>query len=1280
MGECKFDNGGYFIVDGKEKTIIPQEKFSDNMIYVETHKKDDIYLHSAKIHSVSEDPSKPIRYTSIHIVAPSSKYSNRQIVVDVPNVRKPVPFFILMRALGIVSDKSIIEFCLLDLKKNENMIDLFIPSVHDANRFFTQKTAIEYIASFTKRQTTTGVLDILMQYFLPHVGELNFIDKAYFVGYMVYKLLRVYTKQENPTDRDSFNFKRVDLSGNLLYDLFREYYLIQNRNIYQTIDKEYFYHEGKYKYEDFTDLISFNIKDIFKERTIEIGFKKAFKGNWGSSSNTKRLGIVQDLNRLSWNSYISHLRKINLDLGGGLKMIAPRLLNSSQWGIIDPVDTPDGGNIGTHKHLSIGSFITSGFSAFPMIKWLKNNFPIKIVQECTPKMLGTFTKIFINGIWLGIIDNPIEHVEKMKLYKRNGIIPVYTSLTFNIESNTIFIFTDSGRIMRPIFYVDKSKKISYDSEKIINILTNGNFTWEQVISGFLDKKVDFNAKSGKIYDIENLYDIKNAETEENVEKFLFENKAIVDYIDTSEEENSLIAFNVEQLSKNKLFTHLEIEPSLIFGVLGNLIPFPECNQLPRDLFSCGQSKQAVSVYNSNYNSRIDKMGVILNYGQIPLVKTKYLNYFNKEQLPYGVNTIVAIMSYSGYNVEDAILINEGSINRGLFRTTYYTSYQSYEESSKVSGENMNSSFSDIRNKDVLRIKKGFDYSYLDEYGLIKENTPVDDQTILVGKIISNTLNPGVYTDDSVTPKKGQLGFIDKSFLTEGEEGFRIAKIRIREERIPALGDKMASRHGQKGTLGLIIPEENMPFTHDGIRPDLIINPHALPSRMTLGQLIECLTGKVACIYGGFGDATAFSYNGPNTKIYGKLLTEVGYHSSGNQLLYNGMTGEQLQSEIFIGPTYYMRLKHMVKDKINYRARGPKTALTRQSVHGRAAGGGLRIGEMERDGIIGHGMSKFLNESFLERGDLYYMAICNKTGCIAVYNKALNLFLSPSIDGPLKYELGLNNNINLNSISRHGRSFSILKIPYSLKLIIQELQVLGIQLRIITDKNVEQLMNMSYSKNINKLLKIDEPIETLIPKYNKIIEQKVNKSKNEKNEENRKKNKLSQDADEKKNILPESLEDNVSPPFPEVSPPFLDVSPPFPEVSPPFPEVSPQFLDVSPPFPEVSPPFPDVSPPFPEVSPPFPEVNFAYVPDNVSEAYVPKNVPSNLPYNVNEKTMKKFNELSEKDQKMLLRFMEKEKGKIYAKTPANEENNILNTIEEEKNEEEKESEDIKQINI
>jgi hypothetical protein len=416
-----------------------------------------------------------------------------------------------------------------------------------------------------------------------------------------------------------------------------------------------------------------------------------------------------------------------------------------------------------------------------------------------------------------------------------------------------------------------------------------------------------------------------------------------------------------------------------------------------------------------------------------------------------------------------------------------------------------------------------------------------------------------------------------------------------------------SRAGQKGTLGLIIPEENMPFTADGLRPDLIINPHALPSRMTIGQIVESLFGIVCASYGAFGDCTAFQVKGANYSTYTPLLVKAGFNSTGNHILYSGMTGEQLEANIYMGPTYYMRLKHMVKDKINYRARGPNTSLTRQPVQGRANDGGLRIGEMERDGVLAHGMSYFLNESFMTRGDEYFLAVCNKTGAIAIYNESRSLFLSPFADGPIQFSVNPDGTQNIKNLSRFGRSFSILRIPYSFKLLIQELQVMNVQMRIITDENVDQLLSMTYSDNINKLLEDKEDLKPLLDKYTLNLKHKLSKD----NTSSRAKENLvskespvlpeqaelseeglSEEGPEKFVINDEFLKANSqdSPPYAPEGSPYIPGSPQWNPNSPPYapnspqwnphtPQWNPQWNPNSPPYAQNSPPYAPASPPY-----------------------------------------------------------------------------------------------------
>jgi len=1170
MGECRNDVGGYFIIDGKEKTVVSQEKFGDNMLYIRKS-NDDISLYSAEILSVSENVAKPIRTLFVKIMAPTASYSNQNIVVNIPNVRKPVPLFIVFRALGIISDKQIITMCLLDLDKYDSMVDLFAPSVHDAGGIMTQRTALKYIATLTKRKTVPYALEILSDYFLPHVGETNYIQKAYYLGHIVFKLLSVYTGLEAPTDRDNFKFKRIELVGSLMYDLFREYYTIQQRQIHLAFESKITYNRNLYE-NNLYGLIDENYKAFFGERSLEAGFKKAFKGNWGAFTHTKRVGVVQDLNRLSHNSALSHLRKTNLPLDASVKLVGPRVLHNTHWGLFDPIDTPDGGNIGIHKHMSISAYVTQGVSREPMIKWLRENIDMKLVEDCTPKVLSTMTKVMINGLWAGSITTPFESVEKIRLFRRNALLPIYTSVTFDIKQNTVFIYTDAGRLCRPIFYRDtETGKMSFDNKFIKDRLEDNDFTWNDLISGFNEKKIEnFNPNDYKMYQLAELY--KNITEESNpakLNKFL-EGKAILDYLDTNEAENALIAMNKEDLTKDskRKHTHMEIHESLIFGMMCNIGIFPENNPATRNSFSSGQSKQACSMYHTNHQVRMDKTAVVLVNGQVPLVKSRYLEHINHEENTYGENTIVAIMCYTGYNVEDAILINEGALKRGLFRTTYYTTYETHEEKSKSGDGTTEKIFTNIDSEStVIGTKPGYDYSKLDKYGLIRENTPVDEKTVLIGLTVTNSNMKDTKMDMSKTPKKGQLGIVDKSFITDGEEGNRIAKIRIREERIPNIGDKMASRAGQKGTVGLVVPERDMPFTKDGIRPDIIINPHAIPSRMTIGQLVETIVGKASAMYGGYADCTAFNNRGSKIGVFGEMLTKVGYHSSGNEILYNGMTGEQIETEIFIGPNYYMRLKHMVKDKINYRASGPRTALTRQTVGGRANNGGLRIGEMERDSVISHGIAEFLRESMMERGDKYKLAICNTTGLVAIYNPSKNVFMSPMADGPIKFITSMDGNeTHIENITKYGRSFSIINVPYSLKLLIQELQTINVQMRIITEDNIQQLENMSFSKNINLLTSNDkiEPKDIINQ-----IKQSISKS-----------------GSGALNT-PVSIAENI-PTSPDFSPPE-ETSPPYPETSPayegPTTQNSPDYPNTSPAYegPE-SPPYEPTSPSSPPYNP------------------------------------------------------------------------------------------------
>ena len=1075
MGECKNDPGGYFIIDGKEKAIVSQEGRANNMLYI-LKDINDLYLYSAEIKSVSEDASKPIRTLAVRLVREQPAKTNHNILVNIPQVRKPVPLFIVMRALGIISDKEIITTCLLDLEKYDNYIDLFIPSIHDAGSIFTQKSALLYISTLTKGKTLNHVMQILTDYFLPHVGERNFKTKALYLGYIVKNLLDVHLNVAPPTDRDSYKFKRIEVSGILLKNLFREYYKKYQDNIYLKIDKEYFYKHNQSSYQDldFKNLIISNKESFFKDRIVETGFRKAFKGDWGSEAHTKKTRELSNLNRLSFFGFLCQMRKTNLHIGAdGAKVVKPRLLHSTQFGLLCPIHSPDGGNVGLHNHLSTSTHVTSGCSGKPYIKYLRNvkESGIKFLEECNYQYLSNSTKIFINGNWVGCTHDPIKIITTMKLHRRNNIIDIYTSIYFNIKKNEIIICSDAGRPIRPVFYI-MDDELSYERENVLNKFENDTITWHEITRGFNKTEKENSCEIVSLKQVEKLK----------------ENSSLVEYIDTQEAEGIKLAHSTlskDDYIKNKV-THFEIHPSLLLSFMANQTIFPENNPYPRNAFSCGQAKQGVSLYHSNYPIRLDKTAYVLNAGQIPLTKSRYLDYLTNEEHPYGENAIVAIMCYTGFNVEDAVIVNEGALQRGLFRTTYMNTYETHEEIEKVAGFQIQNKFMSHKNNNIIGLKPGYNYDYLDEKsGLIKEESIIDEKTILIGRATNSLTQPDTYIDSSIGPKKGQIGIVDKSFMTSGQEGKRIAKVRIRAERIPKIGDKFCSRAGQKGTIGMILREQDMPCTADGIRPDIIVNPHAMPSRMTIGHLVETLVSKSAAIYGAFGNCTAFENKGSKHVEFGKMLSEAGYHPSGNEILYNGMTGEQLEAEIYFGPTYYLRLKHMPKDKINYRARGPRNVLTRQTVQGRANNGGLRIGEMDRDCLIAHGMGHFVNESMMVRGDQFYMAICNISGCIAVYNESKNIFLSPHADGPLKFVGSISSDLNIVNVSKYGRDFSVVRVPYAFKLLMQELTTMNIQMRIITDKNVDQVLSLTSGANFEKMTGLT------IEKLTKVIQKQQN---------------------------------------------------------------------------------------------------------------------------------------------------------------------------------------------
>ena len=1422
-GECRFDAGGYFIINGSEKTVLGQERAAENKVYCFNISKNNTKYHwLAEIKSVPD--FKCISPKQINMMVSSKNNGFGHVIhVQIPRVKQPLPLFIVFRALGVLTDKEICEKILLDLDsiEKQELLNALQASIMEADKFLTQEDCIKHITSYVMytpinmdketgaRKKLEFTMDILNNDLFPHCH--NKTEKIYFLGYMANKLLQTSFKILKTDDRDSYANKRIDLTGTLLNNLFRNYFNKLVKDMEKQVIREI--NTGSWRskddYENIMNLT--NIYKIIKSTTIENGIKRALAtGDFGiKNTNSNKVGVAQVLNRLTYVSSLSHARRISTPTDKSGKLIPPRKLHNTSWGYLCPAETPEGQSVGIVKNLSYMTHITIYSNSMPLYEYILPD--VIILDQCTKEQLYDLVKVFINGAWVGVSETPEKLYNSLKDKKYQGIINIYTSIIFDYRLKEIRVCNDGGRLCRPVLRIKNNNILL--NQTLIKKLNASELIWDDLLT------------NAKIPD------------------------SVLEYIDPDEQNLSIIATVPKDLIKKAdsdfiyKYTHCEIHPSTIFGILASCIPFPENNQSPRNCYqcldlnemvlmkdglqkkiadvkvgeevisfhaetkelsitkvinhfiipnqvsvykltflnnksiiatfdhkfmtnygwltvekiinlnlnpeigiflnnnsaytfikiihfeivsnrlvcditvesenhsfitshgimssNCAQGKQAMGVYVTNYENRMDKTAYVLNYPTRPLVDTRIMNMIQLNKIPSGTNVIVAIMTHTGYNQEDSLLFNKGSIDRGLFVTTVYHTEKD-EDKQKINGDE------EIRCKpDPLKTKgmKMANYQKVNSKGVIPENTIVENRDIIISKVIPIKENRNDHTkiikfeDQSKLYRTTEETYIDKNYIDKNGDGYNFAKVRLRTVRKPVIGDKFcslptqqvltnhgwieikdvdilkhqlatldingkltyefpsakfeydhedkmysiqnkqvhivctlnhrlyvkkragkayelleakdvmgkmcrfkknmenvwpdqaffelgeekyamddwlkllgmfisdgccdnrvkrvsitalkdrkrlylesifknlnisyiyeqsgnfrisgkineniynyflilsvgslnkflpnfiwnlsqrqsiilleallqgdgssmeykgetfdrygtisiqlanditrlalhcgwsginkiseepsgiarigkrnlgsragqevsitqkhtyykvsiirkqnepwinkkqnesneeklidyqgkvycvempsshtyymresnfspcliignSSRHGQKGTIGNIIPECDMPFTNSGIRPDIIINPHAIPSRMTIGQLKETLLGKVLVELGLFGDGTSFGKL--DIMDIRKELLKVGYESNGEEIMNNGLTGEQVECSVFIGPVFYQRLKHMVVDKAHSRSIGPMVNLTRQPAEGRSRDGGLRFGEMERD--------------------------------------------------------------------------------------------------------------------------------------------------------------------------------------------------------------------------------------------------------------------------------------------------------------------------------------------
>ncbi|EOB12317.1 DNA-directed RNA polymerase III subunit RPC2 [Nosema bombycis CQ1] len=937
--ECPYDIGGYFVVRGIERVILIQEQLLRNRMIIESNAKGYYCSVTSDTHEQKSKTSVTTKNDCFYVK--NSMFSDE------------VPVITVIKACGMVCDRDIMK-CI-----GKEFSDVLSLSFEESKKssVHTQEQALRYLSSYIKCKPDDNKIDevrnILVEKLLPNIEYhgTNLIKKATIICFMIRRLVLTKNDIIKEEDKDFMGNKRFELAGQLISILFEDTFKKFNWELKRSIDKIL---SKRSRTQEFDALTFFNLQTNIVTSSLS---RAISTGNWYLKRfRMERGGVTQVLTRHSYISAVGMMSKICSHFEKTRKVSGPRALHTSSWGMLCPADTPEGESCGLVKNLALLAEITTDSSLDPIKKILIQLGVIEANLVFGSEIHNEDQHtVFVNGDFFGITKSGIHLVKRFREFRRKGDIDKYVSIYIDDDLRSINISADNGRICRPLLIIgddlrNRGQNLNYSD--IISDLELNYKTFDDLIS------------DGKI-----------------------------EYVDANEENDILVVLHPKDITPDT--THMEIAEFAILGYVAGLIPFPNHNQSPRNTYQCAMGKQAIGYIALNSNKRYDGVILQLCTPQRPLTTSHILNITDYNKIPAGQNAMVAVMSYSGYDIEDALVINKNSLDRGFARTEVYKTFCSTIKR-----------YSDNRS-DVLMADEN--NAILDQDGIGKPG-----ELLVDGSVFINKMSPcdGGFKF-SGEKHKGNPSYIDRVLITKSED-HTLVKATLRQTRVPEIGDKFSSRHGQKGVVGLIVPQTDMPFSDQGIVPDIIMNPHGFPSRMTVGKIIELLTGKAGLFEGKISDSTVFKKN--EVDLACDILVENGFNYGGKDFFYSGTSGEPLQAFIFYGPVFYQRLKHMVADKIHMRARGPRAILTRQPTEGRSRDGGLRLGEMERDCLIGYGASSLITERLMESSDAFDTFVCKNCG-VLVFKAGCNIC--------------------------NNTSPTPIRLPYACKLLFQELMSMNI---------------------------------------------------------------------------------------------------------------------------------------------------------------------------------------------------------------------------------------------